>query len=252
MRAEVAPRAARCRESDHADAHDHHDFQHREDQLEFSRPLHADVVQPGDQGGGCNRDQLSVADDERRSYCGIVKERQGRESPENAHDSRGDGRNRCRLGNREPGPGIQEAGQWSVGVADVDVLAAGLRLHRAQLGVGDRPRHRQDAADNPRQVHQLGRADRLHHLGRNQEDAAADDGAHHNRACLAHAQFAQQGGGLGICVSQLCHLPCGAERTSDWTINDGAIVGSRHLARVVPSSPSPRNSGICLLILPSP
>ena len=126
----------------------------------------------------------------------VREEAEDRKGPQDAHEAGGDGRNRGRLGDQEPGPGIEKSRQRTVGIAHVHILAARLRFHGAQFGVGERAEERQHSADQPRQIDQLGRADRLHHFGRNQKDSAADDGAHDHRGSVAHAQIAEavQGG----------------------------------------------------------
>ena len=79
----------------------------------------------------------------------------------------------------------------------IHVLAACLRLHRAQLSVGQRAKKREQAAHQPGQVYQLGCADRLHHLGWHEKDAAADDGPDHHRPGVADAKIARQFGSGG-------------------------------------------------------
>ena len=104
VRAEILPRSAGGRESDDANADDHHHLQDGEDQLELSGSFHADVVQPGDERGGGDRHQLSIGNDERHSDGRIVEECQRRKCTENAHDSRSDRRYRSGLGDDEPRP----------------------------------------------------------------------------------------------------------------------------------------------------
>ncbi len=88
---------------------------------------------------------------------------------------------------------IEKAGERAVGVADIHVLAAGLRLHGAQFRIGERAKEREHAADHPCQVDQFGRADRLHHFSRNRK-SAADDGSNDDCAGMAHAEIASQFG----------------------------------------------------------
>ena len=191
VRAEVLPRSAGGRESDDSHTHNHHHLQHGENQLKLPRALDAYIVQPGNECGGGNGYQLSVGNDKRRAHGCVIQKHERGKCPENSHDSGSDGRHRTGLSDGKPGPRIKESQPWPVGVANVNILAAGLRLHRAQFGVGHRSRHRQHATHKPRQVNQLRRPDRLHHLGRNQEDATANDRAHHDSAGLAYAQLAQ-------------------------------------------------------------
>ena len=75
-------------------------------------------------------------------------------------------------------------------VANVNVLAARLRPHGAKFGIGQRAEEREQSADQPGQIYQFRGADRLHHLGRDQEYAAADDGADYDRGGVADAEVA--------------------------------------------------------------
>ena len=110
------------------------------------------------------------------------EETQGRKVSQNAHETGGQSRDRSRLRDEKPGPGVKKSSQRAVTVADVNILAAGLRLHGAQFGVGQRSKERKQSAHQPRQVNQLCRPSGLHHLGRNQKNSTADDGADDNRA----------------------------------------------------------------------
>ena len=104
------------------------------------------------------------------------KERAGKRA-EDADDAGGNGGDGGWLGDDEPGPGVEESGERAVGVAHVDVFAAGLGLHGAEFGITECAEEGEQAADDPSGVDELGGADGLHHLGGNEEDAAADDGA---------------------------------------------------------------------------
>ena len=130
----------------------------------------------------------------RRRDRRLIEERQRAKGAENADEPGRRGRDRCRLGDGEPCPGVEKRGQRPVGVADVDVFAAGLRLHGAKLGVGHGAKHREQAADDPDEIDEACRADRLHHLGGNEKDAAADDGADDDRGRVAGAEIAGESG----------------------------------------------------------
>ncbi len=147
----------------------------------------------------------------------LIEERERGKGSQDAHESDGEGRDGRGLGDGEPRPGVEKAGQRPVGVANVDIFASGLRLHRAKLGVGDGARQRQHAADDPGEIDQPCRADRLHHLRRHQENAAADDGADDDRAGVAHAQIARELGS-GSVISRLGHVwrRHQVTETTDW------------------------------------
>ena len=143
---EVAPaatsRVARAAEADNYDANDNGDFEQREDELEFSGFLDAEIIQNRNQNRSGDGDELSASDDERisdeigRKHC-IIEERKNLKRPENADQSSRDGRNGRGLRDHEPGPGVQESAERPVGVADVNIFSASLRLHGSQFGVGE-------------------------------------------------------------------------------------------------------------------
>ena len=124
----------------------------------------------------------------------------GGEDAEGSREPAGDGGDRGRLGDGEPGPHVEEGGSVAVGTAQVDVFAAGVGQHGAQLRVCHGAEEREQAADDPREINERGRADVLHHFARNQKDAAADDGADDDGRRLAGAEHAGQVGGgcLGL------------------------------------------------------
>ena len=187
----VAPAASGCAagaaEADHHDAKNDCHLQHREHELEFAGLLDSKVVQKRNENGSGNGHKLSPGDGERDRDNVRGEERKDRERAENANQSGRDRGYRCRLGDDEPRPGIEKASQGSVSVADINIFAAGLRLHGAQFGVGERAKKRQQPAHQPRQIHQLGGTYRLHHLGGNEKNSAADDCAHDHRGGVADA-----------------------------------------------------------------
>ena len=182
---EIAPAPAR-RVADWAEAHhdnsqDDGNFQQRKHELEFARLFYAEVVEERDQNGGGDGKYLSPVHGERRGEdVGGEKSEDGKRT-QNSHQPRDHRRNRSRLGNDKPRPRVEKRGQRSVSVADIDVFAAGLRLHRPELGISERAEKRQYPAHHPRQIYQLGRAHGLHHLGRDKKNSAADDGPDNHR-----------------------------------------------------------------------
>ena len=75
----------------------------------------------------------------------------------------------------ERGPSRQKAGERTEGFAQVDVLAAGLRPQRGQLGVGHRAHEREDSPTDPRQEEPRRVGNCGGNRGRTEQDAAADD-----------------------------------------------------------------------------
>jgi hypothetical protein len=85
-------------------------------------------------------------------------------------------------------PAIEETAEWAVGVANKDVFAAGLRLHRSELRIRQSAAHREQGTSDPRSKHEIGCAHGLHHFRRDKEDAAANDGSDHDRSGVAGSQ----------------------------------------------------------------
>ena len=112
----------------------------------------------------------------------LAKKRTSGNVPRMRTNPVGQGGDRSWLSDGKPCPGVEKPRQRAISVANVDVFASGLRLHGAQFGIGEGAGKREHPADDPRQIDQPGRADSLHHLGRNQKDAAANDGADDDRS----------------------------------------------------------------------
>src|SRR5436309_6004166 len=77
-------------------------------------------------------------------------------------------------------------------ITDVNVLASRLRLHGAQLGIGECAKKRKQTANEPRKVNKFGGSHGLHHLRRNEKNAASNDGADHDGSCMAQAKITGQ------------------------------------------------------------
>ena len=91
----------------------------------------------------------------------------------------GQRRHRSRADAEEDHPAVEEGEQGPERVADVEVEPARVRLHRAELAVGERAQQREEAAEEPGQHREADRAAGLReHAARHQEDAGADDAAH--------------------------------------------------------------------------
>ncbi len=171
-------------------------FRDSEEQLKFARAFYSDVIEEGNEDDGGDRNELSVRDGDGLVNEDLRQERQRSERAENTYEAGDDGGNRSWLRDEEVSPAVQESTERTVGVTDVHVLAARLRPHRAQFGITERAKPREQATNNPGEVDQRGGADRLHHLRGNQKDAAADHGSDHDRSCMADFQVA---GELWLC-----------------------------------------------------
>ena len=113
------------------------------------------------------------------------------------------------VADEEPHPPEQEAGQPAVRLADEDIFAPGARHHRAQLGVGQRAGHRQQAGDDPHRHHQPRLIDVAGHHPRLEEharahDAGDDDGRGRDRAESTNKRGVLEGGrggaGMGCAI----------------------------------------------------
>src|SRR4051812_24169405 len=114
------------------------------------------------------------------------------ESAKNPHQSDSDCRDRSRLGDYKPRPGIQKSCKRTIPVAHVNILSTRLRLKRTKLSIGERTEDGEDAADNPCKVNQLSRANCLHHLFWNEKDATTDNCPHDNGDRVAQAERARK------------------------------------------------------------
>ena len=148
------------------------------------------IVQQRNQNGRGDGDKLSPGYGERGGDDVGREKRKDWKRSQNPHQSGDHGGDRCRLGDHKPSPGIEKAAERAVGIAHIHILSAGLRLHRAKFGISERAKKRQQPAHEPRQIHELGRADRLHHFRGNQKNSAADDGSDDHGGGVADAQVA--------------------------------------------------------------
>ncbi len=165
-------------------------FENREDELEVAGLLDAEVVESGHEPGDADGEDL-------RPKNGEATDRRGKpmkcgEDAEGAREAAGDGSNGGGLGDSEPRPHIEEGGGVAVRAAEVDIFAARIRQHGAELGVGHGAEEREQAADDPSEIHQGGGAGVAHHFAGHKKDAAADDGADDDGRGLAGAENARE------------------------------------------------------------
>ncbi len=117
----------------------------------------------------------------------FAKKLKSRERPQDTHETGGKRGDRRRFGDQEPGPGVKKGSQRPVAIANIDVLASSLWFHGAEFGISDCAKERKQTAHQPGQINKLGGAGSLHHFSRHQKNSAADDGAYHDRRCVAGA-----------------------------------------------------------------
>ena len=93
----------------------------------------------------------------------------------------------------EQRPAVQERGQRSPGLAQVDVAAAGARAPLAELAVAEGADEGDRAAEHPGGEREARRADPFGDRGRRPEDPATDDAADDGHRCGEEAQPARVG-----------------------------------------------------------
>ena len=125
------------------------------------------------------------------SQCSAGKDRQ------RSRQARGYAGDRGGLGDGEPCPHVEKRRHVAIDPADIHVLAAGVGEQGAQLRIGHRAEEREQAARDPRQIHQARRARGAHHFLGNEKDSAADDGAHHDGGGVRGVQHPGQ---IGCCA----------------------------------------------------
>src|ERR1700761_2809336 len=108
-------------ETDEGDADNENDLEPGEDGLHVGGFARADDVERGDEPDGDGGRELGPVE---MRVGGLRKKGERGGTAEHAHEAGGDGGDGCGLGNRDPGPGVEERGEVAVGFADEGVLAA--------------------------------------------------------------------------------------------------------------------------------
>ncbi len=122
---------------------------------------------------------------------------------------------------------VEKTGHVAEGCPQVHVLASSVRQERSEFGKTERPQHRHDAGDCPRAKHQRGRAHRLRHDGRLEEDSSADGDSDDHGGCMHERQVAAR---LGLERGR-----CGRRRRRD---RRGRRMGALHDPRVTEYRPA--------------
>ena len=99
-------------------------------------------------------------------------------------------------------PPDEEAGHRVIGGTQVDVVAAGAREHRAELGVRERPREGKHSAGEPRRAEPARLRQELRDPAGGEEDTDPDDGGNDEHRRVTERQDAGQ---LGRFVARLRH-----------------------------------------------
>ena len=98
----------------------------------------------------------------------------GEEDAEKLAEGYADGGNGAALNDEKERPAVEEAPQRAEGLAQVDVLAAGLGHHGRQFAVGERRDDGHEAGDQPGRNQQGGRVHDARDVGGDDEDAGAN------------------------------------------------------------------------------
>ncbi len=79
----------------------------------------------------------------------VLLRNHGKNLPGVSRGGHGESGDRSAVGDREEHPSIKERDQIAVSFAEVNVLTAGFRKHRAEFGEGDAAKKRDDATKYP-------------------------------------------------------------------------------------------------------
>jgi len=189
---EVGPGAVAPGEGGHGERRDEKQLEDGEDGLHLAAMTHAKVVDGGNEANHGRAHEMFAGDRAEPSGMedGLVELRP--EETGGAGEAGADGRDRGGADDPEHAPAEQKPEERTEAVANIDVLAARRRPHRAELGVGQSAGQREEAAEHPGQENP---ADAVHgddHFPRDEKDAGADEGAHHHGRALEQPERAHQ------------------------------------------------------------
>ena len=192
----MRPAALRERCSSDADSADQRDLEAGEHHRDSSADGNRGAVDDRHDDDRHDGDRLEAADDD---VASPYVEEEPRHVDVSARDDVQEDGESCReagsaagAGDEEPRPAVQESRQPAVGVADENVLAARTRHQGRELGIRERPREAQQAANHPDRDHHARRSDVAGHHARLQEDAGSDDVAYQDRDGREQTQAAYQ------------------------------------------------------------
>ncbi len=109
----------------------------------------------------------------------VVDETEWKEDAEKLAEGDADRRDGSRLHHQKQRPAVEEAPHRPERLAQINILAAGVRHHGRQFAVGERARDGQESGHQPCAHQQRGRIDLAGDIGRDNEDAGADHRTHH-------------------------------------------------------------------------
>ena len=104
----------------------------------------------------------------------VLRRPEGKERAEVLAEADRDRRQAARHDDQERSPAVEEAPQRPVGLTQEDVHAAGVGVHRAELGVGERAGEREQPREHPDPEDHAVVRQHLRHVAGGEEDAGAD------------------------------------------------------------------------------
>ncbi len=120
-----------------------------------------------------------------------------KEDAEKLAEGDADGGDGSGLHDQEQRPAVEKAPERAERLAQVNVLAAGVRHHRRQFAIGQRASDGEKSGEHPGADQQRRRVDQARNVGGDDEDARADHGAHHQRGRADRAQALYESGVAG-------------------------------------------------------
>jgi hypothetical protein len=156
------------------------DLEHDEHVQDPAARLDAEVVDQGQEGDGrdCQRNRRRI--------------RPAAETQRVAGKRDRDGRDRAAFNQQEQRPAVHEAHERMPPVSQVEILTAGFREDRAELGIGKCTGERDQAPGNPRREHERARVEALGNNVGIDEDAGADDAADDDHRGIEWSQRAAE------------------------------------------------------------
>ncbi len=204
-RQEMIGAAAPDRQAQDHEAGEGEQLHHRHDPLEEAALLDPEIVDDRQEHDHEDGVQLPRRDDER-----VTRERQREQRPAGAERREeesevlgvtdGEGGQSAGMDHGEQGPAVKKPGEVAVRLAQEDVLSAGPRQGRAQLGIDQGAGERHDAADDPGDDQPAGGRQEAGHPARpagHHEDGGAEHEADHEQRRIPETERPDQSGVVG-------------------------------------------------------
>ena len=196
------PRAGGDPQPEHDQAQQRDDLGQGEAGLQDLSVAHSACIEPSEQhDAGDGEDLRRAYRHETEVHQDIVRAQHREKDRRVFREGHGHRRDQAGLDHREDRPPVHEGGQFSESALDVDVLPARFGHHRGQFTVTQCGQNGHHTGHHPSGEHP-GRGTELpHHVGADDEDAAADHGTgneHHGIQQGERAFESGHGGGVGV------------------------------------------------------